>query len=251
ETLSWGERRTSNPERLERLGLGDPRDSGNGVLVEVFASNGAKTADMITGRRGERLYARDPADSVAFRALGDLPPLYTREAWLDLDIVDIDPSTISAVRMTDATGASIYLTREAGSGPRSFTPAPPHQNDRLRSRLAASTPALAISRFAPIDVKPEADLTSRAVARHITQTYDGLEIDLRAWREPDGNWVTLRAVEAGDAARRAQTINDRAEGWAFKLTEYDWQEFTPRVSSIVIRAATEDGPPPVTSDFQP
>lgn len=251
ETLSWGERRTSNPERLERLGLGDPRESGNGVLVEVFASNGAKTAEMITGRRGERLYARDPSDTVAFRVLGELPPLYTRQAWLDLDIVDIEETAISAVRMTDSRGASIYLTREAGSGPRSFTPAPPHHNDRLRSRLAASTPALAISRLAPIDVKLESDLTTRPVARHITETYDGLEIDLRAWNEPDGYWVTLRAVEAGDAARRAHTINDRAEGWAFKLTEYDWQEFTPRVSSIVIRAAPMEAPPPVTSDFQP
>ncbi|MEM5515912.1 DUF4340 domain-containing protein [Henriciella sp. AS95] len=254
ETLSWGERRTDNPERMERLGLGDPREGGNGVLVQVFATNGALTAEMITGRRGDRLYARDAAETVAFRADGELPPLYTRQAWLDLDIVDVEESAISAVRLTDARGRSMYLTREPGGGPRSFTPAPPHQHDRLRSRLAASTTALAISRLSPIDVKPEADLTSRAVARHITETYDGLEIDLRAWKEPDGYWVTLRAVEAGDAARRAQTINDRAEGWAFKLTEYDWQEFAPRVSSIVIKADPPqaiDGPPPITSDFQP
>ena len=251
ETLSWGERRTSNPDRLERVGLADPRDGGNGVLIEVFASNGAKTAEMITGRRADRLYARDPSATVAFQALGELPPLYTREAWLDLDIVDVDPGTISAVRLTDSRGDSIYLTREPGGGPRSFEPAPPHQNDRLRSRLAASSPALAISHLSPIDVKPESELTTRPVARHITQTFDGLEIDLRAWKEPDGDWVTLRAVEAGDAARRARTINQKAEGWAFKLTEYDWQEFTPRVTSIVRRADPEAAPPPTVPDFQP
>lgn len=251
ETLSWGARRTSNPERLDRLGLGDPREGGNGVLVEVFATNGTRTAAMITGRRGEYLYARDPGETMAFRAEGDLPPLYTREAWLDLDITDIDPAAISAVRLSDASGNALYLSREPGGGPRSFTPAPPYHNDELRSRLAASTAALAISRLAPVDVKPENDLSTRPVARHITETYDGLEIDLRAWNEPDGYWVTLRAVEAGEGARRAQTINDRAEGWAFKLTEYDWREFTPRITSIVRRAKPDAPAPAPAPDFQP
>ena len=116
ETLTWGARRTDNPERMERLGLGDPRKGGNGVLVQVFATNGALTAEMITGRRGDRLYARDAGEDVAFRAEGELPPLYTRQAWLDLDIVDIEDSAISAVRLTDSSGASIYLTREAANG---------------------------------------------------------------------------------------------------------------------------------------
>lgn len=250
ETLTWGERRTSNPERLERIRLGDPREGGNGVLVEVFAANGTKTAEMITGRRDDQIYARRPQETLAFRAEGELPPLYMRQAWLDLEIVDIDPSAISAVRLSDARGETIYLTRAPGEGPRSFTPAPPYQNDQLRSRLAASTPALAISRFAPIDVKPASELTTRPVARHITETHDGLEIDLRAWREPDGMWVTMRAVEAGEGARRAQTINERAEGWAFQLTEYDWQEFTPLVSSIV-RRVDPDVSPPGETNFQP
>lgn len=250
ETMTWGERRTSNPERFSRIGLGDPREGGNGVLIEVFARNGSKTAEIITGRRNEHIYAREPGENVSFRVEGELPPLYTREAWLDLDIIDIDPSAISAVRMTDSRGETLYLARSPGGGARSFTPAPPYQNDRLRSRLAASTPALAVSRLTPTGVKPASELTGRAVARHITQTHDGLEIDLRAWREPDGFWVTLRAVEAGEGARRAQTINDKAEGWAFKLTEYDWREFTPLVSSIVRRAEPE-AETPGEANFQP
>ena len=101
------------------------------------------------------------------------------------------------------------------------------------SRLAASTPALALTRFAPIGVKPASKLQTRTVARHITETHDGLEVELRAFREPDGYFVTLRAIEAGEGAHRGSTINDKAEGWAYQLAEYDWNEFTPRVSSIV------------------
>ncbi|WP_084420563.1 DUF4340 domain-containing protein [Henriciella litoralis] len=251
ETLTWGARRTSDPNRLSRLGLGDPTEGGNGVLVEVFASDGAKTAEMITGRRGDQLYARAPRENIAFQVNGELPPLYTHEAWLDLDIINIDASSISAVRMTDASGDSIYLTRPPGGSARSFTPAPPFQNDEIRSSLAVSTSALAISRFMPVDVKAESDLSGRPVARHISGTFDGLEIDLRAWREEDGYWATLRAVEAGEGARRARTINDKAQGWAFKLTEYDWREFAPDVSSLVSRAEPSEGVPPPPTDFQP
>ena len=251
ETLTWGARRTSNPDKLSQIGLGDPREGGNGVLVEVFARNGALSASMITGRRGPYIYARKPDDNLAFRAEGDLPPLYSRQSWLDLDIVDIDASAISAVRLTDSRARSVYLERPAGGGSRDFVLAPPYQNDVLVSSLAASTTALAISRLAPVDVKAETALSTSPVSRHITSTYDGLEIDLRTWREPDGFWVTLRAIEAGEGARRARTINDRADGWAFRLSEYDWADFAPSIASIVRAPETVEPASPIPSEFQP
>ena len=88
-------------------------------------------------------------------------------------------------------------------------------------------------RLQAIGVKPAADLTTKSVGRHITETHDGLEVEVEAYREPDGFFVTLRAVEAGEGAHRGSTINDKATGWAFELSEYDWNDFTPLVSSIV------------------
>ncbi|MEL7129627.1 MAG: hypothetical protein AAGK23_08770, partial [Pseudomonadota bacterium] len=96
--------------------------------------------------------------------------------------------------------------------------------------------ALALSRFDPVDAKPAAALETRPLVRHITSTHDGLEIDVSAYREPDGLYATIRAVEAGEGAARAATINDRSEGWAFRLAEIDWNDFTPSVRSIVRRA---------------
>ena len=82
-------------------------------------------------------------------------------------------------------------------------------------------------------MKPASELTTKPVARHITQTHDGLEVDLSAFREPDGFFVTLHAIEAGQSAQRGSTINEKADGWAFQLSEYDWNDFTPAISSIV------------------
>ncbi len=103
----------------------------------------------------------------------------------------------------------------------------------LVSRLAAATPALALTRFAPIGVKPAAALATEPVAQHVTATHDGLEVALEAFREAEGVFVTLRAVEAGEGAARAETINARAAGWAFELSRFDWNEFTTPVDEIV------------------
>ncbi len=235
ETLSFDEKRTDDPYKHDRIGLGHPEQDGNGALVEIFDTDAELMHSLIIGRKNEVIYVRDPDSAQTYRAQGDLPPFYNRRAWLDLNIVEIDRSAIRSTRITDSAGQSLYLRRTEGSDARSFRPAPPHQDDRLISRLAASTTALAVTRLNPIDVKPAADLTSQPIARHISETFDGLEIDLRAYREPVGLWVTLRAVEAGEGARRAAAINEKTEGWAFRITDYDFQDFTPSVASIVER----------------
>lgn len=235
ETLSFDEKRTDDPYKHDRVGLGDPLQSGNGALVEVFGSAGNLEHSLIIGRKNDALYVREPDQDQTFRAKGTLPPFYNRRAWMDFNIINIDPSAISSVRITDFAGRSLYLRRFEGGDARSFRPAPPNQDDSLISRLAASTTALAVTRLAPLDVKPASDLTSAPIARHISETFDGLEIDLNAYRDPTGLWVTLRAVEAGEGARRAEVINEKAEGWAFRITDYDFQDFTPNVLSIVER----------------
>lgn len=233
QEMTWGEGRTRDPEKFNRIRLGDPREEGTGALIELLDDGGNVAAALITGRKGEKVYARRPDDTQAYRVSGDLPPLYLHNAWLDLDIIDLSADAVSAVRLTDQAGESLFLKRVVGASDRSFRPAPPYQDYRLVSRIAASTPALALTRLQPIGVKRSSALTTSPYARHITQTHDGLEVDLTAYREEDGFFVTLRAIEAGEGARRGSTINEKAEGWAFQLSEYDWNEFTPRVSAIV------------------
>ncbi|MEL7130013.1 MAG: DUF4340 domain-containing protein, partial [Pseudomonadota bacterium] len=126
--LTWGDKRTEDPDKFDRIGLGDPSTGGTGARIDVLDKDGRSLASLITGRKADKLYARFPDETKSFRANGDLPPLYTREAWLDLDIVDMQPDAIGAVRITEANGRSIYLTRPPGSGPRSFRPAPPFEN---------------------------------------------------------------------------------------------------------------------------
>ena len=241
--LVWGDKRTTDPQKLDRISLGHPETGGAGALVDILDEDGRSLASVIIGRRSDKLYGRFPDENKSFRLIGNIPPLYTREAWLDLAILDMQASAVGAVRITQSNGLSMFINRPPGSGARSFRPAPPYETDRLVSRLAISGPALAVSRFAPLDVKPAAALETRPVGRHITTTHDGLEIDVAAYREPDGFYVTLRAIEAGEGAVRAQSINTKANGWAYRLTEFDWNDFTPRIRALVRRPAPVETPP--------
>lgn len=232
ETLVWDAPRTRDPGKMNAIGLGDPREGGNGALVEVIGPEGDVSAALLTGRKDDHIYVRRPGEMQAYRVTGTLPPLYTAEAWLDLDIIDLNADAVSAVRLTDATGASLYLQRTIGSSERAFRPAPPYENYELVNRLVTTGPALALTRLQPIGVRPASELKTRPVGRHITQTHDGLEVDVRPYREADGFYVTLRAIEAGEGAHRGEAINARASGWAFRISEVDWMEFTPAISSI-------------------
>ncbi|MEM9375886.1 MAG: DUF4340 domain-containing protein [Pseudomonadota bacterium] len=236
ETLAFDEKRTADPYKHDRIGLGDPTEDGNGALVEIFDQDDRLLHSLIIGRKDDRIYMRAPSDDQTYRTVGDLPPFYNRRAWLNLNIIEIEPSAIQSVRLEDRNGRSLYLRRGAGEGARSFAPAPPYQDDTIVSRLAASTTALAITRLAPFDVRPASTLSGDPIARHISETFDGLEIEILAHDDGvDGQWVTLRAVEAGEGARRAKAINGQAQGWAFRINDYDFQDFTPDVLTIVER----------------
>jgi hypothetical protein len=231
-SLAWEAPRTSDTGKFNRIGLGDPREGGTGALLELLDASGAATAGLITGRKDGHIYARLPGELAAYRVKGELPPLYVADAWLDLDILDVSADTIQSVRLTDARGQTLFLRRNVGGNETDFRPGPPQQDWRLVGRTAAAGPALAITRFQPVGVKPAGALTGAPIARHVTETHDGLEIEVQAFRESDGMYVTLRAIEAGHGARRGETINDRARGWAFLLAPADWSDFAPDIRAI-------------------
>ena len=111
ESLVLDTPRTDDPEKLSRIGLGDPRESGTGALLEVIGPDGRAGAALITGRKGEYIYARRPDETLAFRVTGNLPPLYSSEAWLDLGFLEIHEDAVSAVRLADSSGESLFLQR--------------------------------------------------------------------------------------------------------------------------------------------
>ena len=120
----WGDARTKDPEKLDRIGLSAPEDGGSGAYLEILDDDGNTIAALITGRRGDKVYARFPDENKSFRVEGTLPPLYTREAWLDFNVVEMQPDAVAAVRVTESNGRSLYLTRPPRNWPARLSACP-------------------------------------------------------------------------------------------------------------------------------
>ena len=109
DELSWAQPRTQDPRKFDAIGLGDPREGGNGALIILHGENNAQVAQLIAGRRDERLYARRHDEMSAWRVDGKLPPLHGRDGWLDFAVLSMQPETIGAVLIAPAQGEELLL----------------------------------------------------------------------------------------------------------------------------------------------
>ena len=96
---------TRDPEKFDRLGLGDPLAGGAGVRVTVLDADETILADLIAGAAqvdGDGVYVRPASSARAFAASGDLPPLADPGVWLGLNFWDFEPSAVARAHRAGA-----------------------------------------------------------------------------------------------------------------------------------------------------
>jgi hypothetical protein len=229
---------TRDDKKFDRIGLGDPLTGGTGALLEVSDGSGEIFAKLIVGYRDGRSYVREPDDLQAWAVRdADMPPLQRGARWLDLEVVSVTPDEIADVQVRPAEGPG-YRLLPAGASGQQFTLAPPYSQRRPVTAFAPTLTAHAMSRFSPIDVAPASAVAKGApAAQHIVRTRSGMSIVAQGWRTGDRRWVTLgaAAVESApsETAAEVEAINKRAAGWAFALTELDWETLTAPLAALV------------------
>ncbi len=225
--LRFGEAMTRDDKKFDRIGLGDPGSGGTGARLEVGDGQGDSFADLIIGYRDGRTYLRQPDDLQAWAVeVDDMPPLQRAAAWLDFSLYEIAPDEIAEVSIRPLTGLP-YVLRPADEHGAQFDLAPPFDRRPLAAPLAANPPALAATRFLPIDVAADRAIASgRPAGEHITRLKSGLDLSIRLWRTATGGWAVVVASIAADAApgvkARSDAINAKTRGWAFRLTDADF-----------------------------
>lgn len=236
--IAYARPMTRDERKFDRIGLGDPSTGGTGALLEVGDGSGTSFAKLLVGYRDGRSYVRMPDDLQAWAVDGAvLPPLQRGARWLDLDVVAVTPEQIADVLVRPSQGSSYRLVAADEAG-QQFRLAPPHASRRPITPLAPIMAGQTLSRFAPVDVAP-ADTVAVGVplAEHVTRTRSGIAIIVHSWRANDRFWVTIGAAasEAAspEAVAEAQSINARAAGWAFALTELDWRQYSMPLSALV------------------
>ncbi len=254
EQLRFTRRMTSDPAKFDRLGVGDPRHGGRGVLVQVEDGRGALLVNLIVGAvptAGQNVvYVRRPGENQTWAAEGPLPPLRDVASWLNLRPIDLPVERLTHVEITPQQGRAYILDRGADASWRLTSPAL-----AAPSQSSIASAAEEITQLTPIDVQPAPAIQGAAIAHVRAVTSDGVAIDCELIPSDGKTWLKLvaRAQTSGSAAEEAAalTINDRASAWAYALSDTQVTAFTPPLSMIAPSAAPPAQHTPAPAPAQP
>ena len=241
--IKFDEPMTRDDKKFDRIGLGDPAEGGTGAVLEVSDGQGNDFAKLLVGYRDGRSYIREIGDLQAWAvAGGEMPPLQRAARWLDLDVATISPDDILEVTVRAHDGPWYTLVAADAAG-QSFKLAQPHSNRRLVTAFGPTLTAQALSRFSPTDVQPAAKVARGAPwSQYVVESRSGVSVVVQTWKSGDAKggqalWVTLSAAigekATAEAAVAASRINAKAAGWAFGLTELDWNAFSTPLAALV------------------
>jgi Domain of unknown function (DUF4340) len=232
QQLAYVRRMTSDPSKHERLGVGDPRQGGAGVLVQIEGARGGFLVNLIIGVQPDGFYVRRPDQNQVWAVRGDLPPLRDIAEWLDLAPLTLDADKIARVEVQPAEGRAYVLTR-ADANERNFSISEP-------AGLAPAAPAAVaaaaerITHLSPTDVQTAPAIQGAPKARVRATTFDGVAIEAELI-EVDGKTWAKFVARAADPAQEpeALAINDRAAAWAYALSDEEASALAPTLDSLL------------------
>jgi hypothetical protein len=236
ERLRYTRRMTSDPSKHERLGVGDPREGGRGVLVQIEDGRGALLVNLIFGIEPSGMYVRRPDADQTWAVRGELPPLRSVASWLELRPVTLDPDRLAHVEIMPPVGRTYILERDSADEP--WRIAVPALAALAQSSVAAA--AERITQLSPVDVQPAPAIQGQPRARVNATTFDGISIDAELIESDQRMWLKLVARAAGpEQEAAALDINNRAAAWAYALSDLEADAFAPALNAL-IPGAVED-----------
>jgi hypothetical protein len=233
--LAYVRRMTSNPERFDRLGVRDPAQGGQGVLLQIENARGAFLVNLILGFQRDGLYVRRPGEDQVWAVRGELPPLRDPSVWLDLKPITLDASALRRVEIVPAEGRPYILERSSADANFAFAGALAGREPISSGALTAA--ARRITELEPIDVLPAPAVQGPPAARVRAMTAEGVVIDAEIVPHGARHWLKLVARGEGPNAAAAEPINARASAWAYALSPTDYAALAPPLDSLLLNPA--------------
>ncbi|MEO0729598.1 MAG: DUF4340 domain-containing protein [Pseudomonadota bacterium] len=251
------ERRTDDPKRYAELDLAKPGLAGGGDGITLKGASGNVIADVVVGDRDATVggtrggqFVRRGGEPQTYLARGSITPPVSRAEWFETSLANIKPAELAVVFAT-AEGENRFSFTRSATGltladlppGRAVDPAKVQQLERLIAPL----------RFADVRAA-EKDAAAPKVPVLTARTADGLTLQIalvdpvKPDQPTDVRWVRVSAEAAKDneaAQKRAQAINARTGGFAFKLTADDTRLLSYNVADFLTQdeAAPQNSSP--------
>jgi hypothetical protein len=255
------EAKTANPEFYPRLGVEDVGSpEAGGVMIEFAADSGLPAViigNSAQGRDGQYARLRDSAESALIDRRLDISR--ERSGWLDKTIVDISDAEVVEVEINFPDGENIRALKFSADD-ENFQLQDIPAGQEIKSEWSINSLARALVALNLDSVATDAGLDWSDAIRFRLLTADGLllETDLIAVEAAaeagtteeaaEGEyWIRLRAglyttalesvVEAEDdssvTGARAEEINQRVKGWAYRIPKHKFDSMTKRTNDLL------------------
>jgi hypothetical protein len=246
------ERKTSNPERFDRLEVDDIDGADSeAVLVRVANAADETLAEAVVGRPSARFidgsvngtYIRLPGDNTVWLVSGAVNVQTRLIPWLQRTIVSVPADTVK--RVVIGSGNTAYEVVRDGEGDNAgwTIPQVPEGREfdaRAASALTRGLASVTLEEVSPASEKPLPD--DAAQARF--ETVDGVAVDVRLAMIDDKPWATVKAQYTGDAAddsdaakaarANVDDINARTDGWAYWIASETFERLTAPLDKQLI-----------------
>lgn len=255
------EPKTSNPDYYDRLGVEDVAGAdAQGVLIEFRPESGLPAVilgNTAQGRDGQ--YARLAGEAASVLIDRELDAPRQRENWLDRAIVDIAENGVVEVEIVHADGETVRA-RKVSADDEDFVLEGVAEGFEARSAWTVNSLAGGLSSLRLDAVAPEGEIDWTGATRFRVLTADGLNVEVELATVPSGEdgaatgrWLRLDAglyttgldtgVEAGEddaeVRERADAINRRVAGWAYRVPDYKASTMDKRMADLV-QAVADD-----------
>lgn len=234
--LRLSERRTADPDLLDRLGLEDPAKSGSTAnLLRVLDAQDRPIAELIVGRRRvrvqanvpETVYVRRPGENQAWLAEARIPVDNDRQLWFDRDVANIARDRVARVEVTRGEEKLVFATGADGK----FALAEPTEHPPL-DEYRVEDVSRGFEMLSFTDVLPDAEGPTEEIGSAVYTLTDGVRITVRIAKKGDEVWARFAASGDGDAKAEAEKLQARFAGWAFQLGAWKEKSFLPRLEDL-------------------
>jgi len=260
------EEKTSKPEYYARLGVEDvSSDEAAGVLVEFAVDSGLSAViigNSAQGRDGQ--YARLAGSEKSVLIDSSLDLSKDRSDWLNKNIIDVSDAEVVEYEIEHPDGASVKAVKTSADD-ESFELLNIPSGREIRSEQVLDAPARSLASLVFQSVVPAEQLSWEGVAHFRILTADGLTIDSELMTVQSGDegdtgqehWLRLNAgvyttsvdsvsdreIEDSETYARAEEINGRVAGWAYRIPAYSYDAMSRHIEDLLQPVEDENESP--------
>ena len=274
------EPKTDDPARFDELGLRDPGEPDARSTEFSLRAGDTLLAQLIVGERrpakGDpnrtEYFVRVPGEQRSWLVRGTLPDRADELVdWLRQSVAEISGSRIARVRVHHPDGETLTAVRDApGSGDFRYAELP--DGAKMSGAWLINDIGRVLTDLKLEEVQPAAQAGAPAAdaVEAVTETFDGLRVRLRAWRDGERTLATLRAefdealvrkgadgeppaglLAAAAVREEAQAFDARWQPWVYELPDYKGDYLHRRQDDLIEKPEQAPAAPPAEGGTAP